>query len=93
MQDKKQLHVIISGKVQGVFFRVATQQTARELGITGWVKNLPDGTVEAVFEGSDMEIQQMMLWCHSGPPGSRIDKISIKTSTACPGFSSFDIRY
>jgi acylphosphatase len=61
-------HVLIAGKVQGVGYRFATAQVATRLGLTGWVQNLPDGRVEAVFEGDRATVNQMLDWCRQGPP-------------------------
>ena len=74
----KRIHVIISGRVQGVFFRASTQEKAVSLGIKGWVRNNDDGSVEAVFQGSETTINTMLNWCHSGSSSSRVD--SIKTT-------------
>ena len=63
----KRVHVYISGRVQGVFFRAETQRTAIYLQLTGWVRNMEDGRVEAVFEGEDGNIDQMLAWCHNRP--------------------------
>lgn len=63
---KKRAHVYVSGRVQGVFFRATTRDEARSRGITGWVKNLPDGRVEAVFEGEEKKVQEMIDFCHEG---------------------------
>jgi len=63
MSDHVRVHVIISGRVQGVFFRMETQRAARRLGVVGWVRNLPDGTVEAVLEGSRSQVDAMLDWC------------------------------
>ena len=71
--DHERAHVRISGQVQGVFFRDSTRQKAEELGLAGWVKNLPDGRVEAVFEGPAEKVREMIRWCEEGPrtPRSR----------------------
>ena len=71
----KRIHVYISGRVQGVFFRAETQRTATSLKLTGWVRNMDDGRVEAVFEGEPDEIERMLDWCHQGPPASRVDRV------------------
>ncbi len=64
-------HVFISGRVQGVGYRYSTVDTASQLGLTGWVRNLPDNRVEAVFEGAREVVEDMVRWCHSGPEGLR----------------------
>ncbi|MBN1382914.1 MAG: acylphosphatase [Deltaproteobacteria bacterium] len=68
----KRMHVYISGRVQGVFFRAGTQRTARDLGLTGWVRNKADGSVEAVFEGDHANVEKMLQWCREGPPGAAV---------------------
>ena len=65
---KTSAHLIISGKVQGVWFRASTKQKAEQLGIAGWVKNTDNGRVEALIEGDEKQIQDMIKWCHQGPP-------------------------
>jgi acylphosphatase len=74
---KIKLHVKISGKVQGVWFRVNTKNKAVELGVNGWVKNTLDGGVEAIFEGKEKEIHNMVNWCLRGSPNSKVEKIEI----------------
>jgi len=71
----KRYHVWISGRVQGVFFRANTCKQARSLGLTGWVRNLPDGRVESVFEGDPLACDAMLAWCRSGTPPARVDRM------------------
>ncbi len=71
----KRYHVWISGRVQGVFFRANTEKQARALGLTGWVRNLPDGRVETVFEGDGPAVEKMLAWCRSGTPPARVHEI------------------
>jgi acylphosphatase len=85
--------VLVSGLVQGVCFRAYTRDTARRLGVTGWVRNLPDGTVEAVVEGESAIIQSMLEWFHEGPPYSRVDRVSVQDEPSHEKFNDFDIRY
>ena len=93
MAEKQRVHVIIRGKVQGVWFRVETKQAADQLGVCGWVRNRRDGTVEAVFEAEQERIQQMLAWCRKGAPRSRVDQV-VETQEAYAGeFSSFDITH
>ncbi|MBM4046774.1 MAG: acylphosphatase [Planctomycetes bacterium] len=73
----KRAHVLISGRVQGVWFRGYTQEQAVELDVNGWVRNLRDGRVEAVFEGDENAVQQMVNWCHVGPPSARVTKVEV----------------
>jgi acylphosphatase len=77
MSSFTRAHLIISGRVQGVFFRVETQYAAQNLGVNGWVRNLPDGTVEALFEGAADAVEAMIEWCRKGPPRSRVDDVNI----------------
>ncbi len=67
--------VVVHGRVQGVFFRGSTVERAREVGVNGWVRNRPDGTVEAVFEGSAEQVAEMVRYCREGPPWARVERI------------------
>lgn len=73
----KRAHVRVHGSVQGVFFRVETRDRARSLGVSGWVRNLPDGAVEAVFEGDDPQVESMIDWCHRGPSGAHVRDVEV----------------
>ena len=73
----KRAHVKVVGSVQGVFFRVETRDRARSLGIAGWVRNLPDGAVEAVFEGEDAQVDSMLAWARRGPAGADVDDVKV----------------
>ena len=70
-------HVWISGKVQGVWFRAHTEKKAYQTGIAGWVRNLPDGRVEAVFQGSHEAVAVMIDWCHQGSPSAQVDNVAV----------------
>jgi acylphosphatase len=70
-------HVYISGRVQGVFFRATAAREAAPLGLHGWVRNLPDGRVEAVFQGSRAGVDRMIEWCREGPPAARVDAVEV----------------
>jgi acylphosphatase len=74
-KPKARLHVLIKGRVQGVFFRASTRDEARARGLKGWVRNLPDGRVEALFEGDRQVLEQMLAWCHLGPPYAYVDRV------------------
>ena len=91
MDDNIQAHAIIQGRVQGVFFRVETRRAARGYGVSGWVRNLPDGTVEAVFEGTREQVEQVLEWCRKGPPLGRVDGVDVKWKNATGSFGSFNI--
>ncbi|MCW7077722.1 MAG: acylphosphatase [Canidatus Methanoxibalbensis ujae] len=70
-------HVFISGKVQGVFFRYATREEAVARGVRGWVRNLPDGRVEAVFEGERSAVEEMIAFCRRGPPAAKVSHVDV----------------
>lgn len=70
--------VRVHGRVQGVFFRAETRDRARSLGLAGWVRNCPDGSVEAVFEGDRARVQSMVDWCGRGPSGASIDSLDVE---------------
>ena len=70
----KQVHLFVRGRVQGVFFRASTQREARRLGLTGWVKNRPDGAVEVLAEGDEDEIKELIGWAHKGPGAARVER-------------------
>jgi acylphosphatase len=85
--------VVVHGRVQGVAFRHYTCKRALELGVTGWVRNLPDGAVEGLFEGDDGAVADLVEWCRSGPPAARVDRLDISTGTYSGEFESFDISF
>jgi acylphosphatase len=89
----KRIHVYISGRVQGVFFRAETQRTATNLMLTGWVRNMPDHRVEALFEGEDKAVDQMITWCHSGPSLARVDDVIIEDETYTGKLQGFRVIY
>lgn len=75
--ERTRAHVYVSGKVQGVMFRATTRDEARKRGVDGWVKNLPDGRVEAVFEGEQKAVEELVEFCHKGSPVARVDDVEI----------------
>jgi acylphosphatase len=85
-------HLFISGKVQGVFFRDSTCQEAAKLGVTGWVRNLRDGRVEAVLEGDPKAVQELVTWCHEGPPRARVEDLEVKEEEPTGSFDGFEKR-
>jgi acylphosphatase len=93
MTQKIQIRARISGRVQGVFFRVKTKQEADRIGIKGWVKNLDDGSVEAVLQGNPEKVAQMTDWCKKGPFHSRVDHVDTETENTLSLFETFDILY
>lgn len=74
----KQVHLIVRGRVQGVFFRAATQREARRLGLTGWVRNRPDGSVEMLAEGDESQLRQLCMWAEKGPSAARVEDVGIR---------------
>lgn len=83
--------MIVGGRVQGVFFRVECRREARALGLAGWVRNRADGTVEAVFEGPEAQVEAMAAWMRHGPPHAEVDRVEV-VEEAPEGLSRFEIR-
>jgi acylphosphatase len=90
---KTRVHLVISGLVQGVFFRHYTRKYAIQYKLTGWVKNRPDGKVEAIFEGDERNIELMIDWCRSGPPAAQIADVDIIREEPTNTFPEFRIIY
>jgi acylphosphatase len=82
----------ITGRVQGVYYRASARDEARALGLTGWVRNLPDGSVELVAEGEEPRIDRLVAWCRQGPPGARVDEVEVSRSEPTGEFRDFRIR-
>lgn len=91
MTDRTRTHVHVTGHVQGVFFRATTRDTAEKHGVDGWVKNLPDGRVEAVFEGSEPDVEAMIEFCHEGSPAARVEDVEVAYEQP-QGLEDFEIR-
>jgi acylphosphatase len=85
-------HVIVSGRVQGVFFRAETQSMALKEGLSGWVRNMPDGRVEAVFEGKKESVDRAVEWCRHGPMLARVDDIDVRWEDEIGETSRFQVR-
>lgn len=75
--ERVRAHVTIGGRVQGVNFRASARERARTVGVDGWVRNLDDGRVEAVFEGSRAAVNRMVSWCYGGPAPARVEKVNV----------------
>ncbi len=90
---KLRAHVLIKGRVQGVFFRAEIRSQAYGLGLTGWVRNRWDGNVEAFFEGEDQKVRKMIAWCHKGPPAAVVEDVEVKWEEYKGEFTSFSVRY
>ena len=87
------MHIVIEGRVQGVFFRASTIEESCKLGLTGWVRNCPDGRVEAVFEGDMHKIDRIIEWCKKGPPGAVVKNVETMWEQATGEYDSFSIKY
>jgi len=91
-QVKTRVHLYISGRVQGVFFRDSAQQTAQSCGVTGFVKNLRDSRVELIAEGEDEAIKKLIQWCHSGPPAANVESVEMHHEPYSGEFPDFEVR-
>lgn len=92
MGERTRAHVFVSGKVQGVYYRATTRETAREHGVDGWVRNLPDGRVEAMFEGPRAAVETMVEWCHDGSPAANVDDVDVEY-TEPAGLDGFEVKW
>ncbi|MFH2044024.1 MAG: acylphosphatase [Pseudomonadota bacterium] len=93
MTDKVKTGVIISGRVQGVCFRMETKRVADNYNVSGWVKNNKDGTVEAVFEGENKAVESVVRWCEKGPSLSKVSRVDVSEKEYTGEFRGFDIIY
>ena len=91
MTGRVQLRV--TGRVQGVFFRQSAREQAERLGLSGWVRNLPDGSVEALFAGERLLVEQAVAWCRQGPPRARVDEVVVMWLDGPAETGDFAIRY
>jgi acylphosphatase len=89
---KVRAHVLVTGDVQGVFFRSGTRNQANLLNLTGWIRNLSDGRVEVVAEGQKDDVEAMVEFCRKGPPGARVDDVEITWEKPTGNFKEFEIR-
>jgi len=92
MTDRTRAHVFVSGTVQGVSYRATTRDTAESRDVAGWVRNLDDGRVEAVFEGEQDAVEAMAEWCHTGSPRAQVDDVEVEYGNAT-GESGFEVRW
>lgn len=93
MSEMVRIHIFVKGLVQGVFFRANTQKMAVELDLKGWVKNIPCGGVEAVFEGEEEKINKMLEWARKGPPAAKVDGLEIEWERYKGNFKNFEVKY
>ncbi len=91
--SNQRIRIIVTGKVQGVFFRQALKVMAKKNNIFGWVKNLTDGRVEAVLEGDEKKVSRLVEWSHGGPANARVEDVEIYNEKFSGEFSKFDVLY
>lgn len=89
----RRVRAIITGRVQGVSYRASAAHEARRLGLTGWVRNRADGTVELEAEGSDDQVAALLAWCGRGPPAARVERVAVEELAARGGETEFAIRH
>ncbi|MBD3883872.1 acylphosphatase [Phormidium tenue FACHB-886] len=90
MTEQISAHLVVSGRVQGVGYRASTADMAKLLKLNGWVRNLRDGRVEAVIEGDRAKVEEMIRWCHQGPPAAVVEAVEVQYGSA-EGFRTFEI--
>lgn len=89
--ERVRAHVHVSGRVQGVTYRATTRREARQRGVDGWVRNLADGRVEAVFEGPEPAVEAMLAYCHEGPSRARVEDVAVEREPP-NGIEGFEVR-
>jgi acylphosphatase len=92
-EKKVRAHIFVTGKVQGVYFRQNTMQVAASRGVTGWVRNLDDGRVEAILEGEEIDVNKVIQWCYAGPPKAHVDGVNVKFEKYTGEFAGFNVIY
>lgn len=90
LNDRVRVHVFVAGRVQGVGYRASTWDMAQLLKLQGWVRNLRDGRVEAVFEGSSQQVEEILRWCHQGPPAAIVEKVTVEREPP-EGLKQFEV--
>jgi len=98
MKDKgvsslKAMHIRVAGRVQGVWFRANTQKTAQDLELDGWVRNVPDGSVEIHVQGNESRVNRLLSWCYTGPSGARVDRVDYCDAEVDASLKGFAVRY
>ncbi len=93
MDSKVRAHVFVKGRVQGVLFRYTTKEEANLRAVTGWARNLEDGRVEAVFEGTKEKVDEMIEFCHYGPHAAKVSSVNVTWAEYIGDFKGFNIRY
>lgn len=92
-ESTRRVRVVVSGRVQGVFYRANTAETARKLGLSGWVRNLPGGGVELVAEGPAGMVERLVSWCAKGPPAAVVTRVDVTDEEPTGDFAGFSVRY
>ena len=93
MADNVRVHALITGIVQGVFFRMETQRAAEMHGVEGWVRNRRDGSVEAVFEGERKNVESVLDWCRKGPPRATVHDVTVEWQDYTGEYGGFEVTY
>lgn len=93
MSKKIRVHVFIKGKVQGVYFRQNMRIVSKRHKVNGWVRNLKDGRVEAVLEGDEMSVSEVIEWCHAGPAEAKVEDVKLEYEPHTGEFDNFTVRY
>ncbi len=92
LMSARRVHLRITGLVQGVSYRASTRDVAQRLGVTGWVRNLPNGDVEAVAEASNEVLTRFIAWCHEGPDEARVTGVHVSDAVPGEAFARFEVR-
>lgn len=90
---QKTIRAVVSGRVQGVFFRDCTREEAVHYGVKGWVRNLPDGSVEALISGDALQVERMVAWLHTGSPMAQVRRVTVEEKELSESLHDFEIRY
>ena len=93
MNEMLRVTIIVHGRVQGVFYRDSTMRKARELGLVGTVRNLPDGTVQIVAQGPAAALEDLIRWAREGPPAAVVSDLKVDFGSPVPGYSDFSVSY
>jgi acylphosphatase len=89
---ERRVHIVVKGRVQGVFFRASALERAQELGLRGWVRNRSDGAVELVAEGDEPAVAGLVDWCHHGPPSAKVDSVDVRPDSSNEVLQGFRLR-
>ena len=91
--NPKRAHLLIGGRVQGVYFRQGLKETAEKNNVLGWVQNIPDDHVESILEGNESNVDAVIDWAHFGPAGAQVKELKVTEENYIGEFSNFEIRY